>query len=99
LFLVPADTDDIIKEYKILLNELDQYNPELMHKKRILAISKCDLLDEELLTEIKKDINKRFKEKKTVPVYYFSSQTQQGLVELKDEIWKQINSKENAFDY
>ncbi len=75
LFLVPADTNDIIKEYKILLNELEKYNPELIHKKRILAISKCDMLDEELLTEVKKDLNKRFKEKKSVPVLYFSSHT------------------------
>src|ERR1017187_208391 len=100
LFLVPADSNDIIKEYKILLNELDKYNPELIHKKRILGISKCDMLDEELLTELKKDINKKFKEKKTVPVVYFSSQTGQGLVELKDELWKQLNSKEDdKFDY
>ena len=100
LFLVPADANDIVKEYKILLNELDQYNPELLHKKRILAISKCDMLDEELLTELKKDINKKFKEKKTVPVLYFSSQTGQGLVELKDELWKQLNSNDNnTFDY
>lgn len=100
LFLVPADTDDIIQEYKILLNELDKYNPELLHKKRILAISKCDMLDAELLAELKKDINKRFKEKKTVPLIYFSSQTGQGLVELKDELWKQLNSKEDAgFEY
>lgn len=99
LFLVPADSDDIITEYKILLNELDKFNPELLHKKRILAISKCDMLDEELLDELKKDINKRFKEKKTVPVLYFSSQTGQGLVQLKDELWKQLNSKDNVFDY
>lgn len=99
LFLVPADANDIIKEYKILLNELDQFNPELLHKKRILAISKCDMLDEELLTEMKKDINKRFKEKKSVPVLYFSSQTGQGLTELKDELWKQLNSKDNVFEY
>jgi GTP-binding protein len=102
LFLIPADSSDIIKEYKILLNELDLYNPELLHKKRILAISKCDLMDEELLAELKKDINKRFKEKKTVPVVYFSAQTGQGLVELKDELWKQLNNnkKENSgFDY
>ena len=99
LFLVPADTSDIIKEYKILLNELDKYNPELVHKKRILAISKCDMLDEELLAEVKKDMNKRFKEKKTVPVIYFSSHTQQGLTELKDELWKQLNSNDNSFDY
>ncbi len=100
LFLVAADSDDIIKEYKILLNELDKYNPELLHKNRILAISKCDMLDEELLSEIKKDMNKRFKEKKTVPVVYFSSQSGQGIVELKDELWKQMNTKDNnAFEY
>lgn len=101
LFLVAADSDDIIKEYKILINELDTYNPELLHKKRILAISKCDLMDAELLAELKKDINKRFKEKKSVPVIYFSSQTGQGLVELKDELWKQLNNKKDSggFDY
>jgi GTP-binding protein len=100
LFLIPADSDDIIKEYKILINELDQFNPELLHKRRILAISKCDMLDEELLAEMKKDINKRFKEKKTVPVHYISSQSGQGLVELKDEIWKQLNTTDDkAFDY
>lgn len=99
LFLVPADTSDIIKEYKILLNELDQFNPELLHKKRILAISKCDMMDEELLAELKKDINKRFKQKKSVPILYFSSHTTQGLTELKDELWKQLNSAENTFDY
>lgn len=100
LFLIPADSNDIIKEYKILINELDQFNPELLHKKRILAISKCDMLDEELLAEMKKDINKRFKEKKSVPVHYISSQSGQGIVELKDEIWKQLNAKDvHSFDY
>ena len=99
LFLVPADANDIIKEYKILLNELEKYNPELIHKKRILAISKCDMLDEELLAEVKKDLNKRFKEKKTVPVIYFSSHTEKGLTELKDELWKQLNSDSTTFDY
>ena len=99
LFLVPADSDDIIKEYKILLNELDKFNPELLHKKRILAVSKCDMLDEELLAEMKKDMDKKFKEKKTVPVMYFSSQSGKGLVQLKDELWKQLNAKDNSFDY
>jgi GTPase len=99
LFMVPADSDDIVREYKVLLNELDQFNPELLHKKRILAITKCDMLDEELLKEIKKDMNKRFKEKATVPVHYISAQSGQGITELKDEIWKQLNSKENSFDY
>lgn len=92
LFLVPADADDIVKEYKILLNELKQFNPDLLDKKRILGISKCDLLDEELMVDIKKDFNKKFKEKKTVPVVYFSSHTEKGLMELKDVIWKQLNS-------
>lgn len=99
LFLVPADSDDIIKEYKILLNELDKFNPELLHKKRILAISKCDMLDDELLEEMKKEMNKKFKEKQTVPVMYFSSQSGKGLVQLKDELWKQLNAKDNGFDY
>jgi GTP-binding protein len=99
LFLVPADAKDVIQEYKILLHELDEYNPELLHKKRILAISKCDLMDEELLDELKKDMNKRFKEKKTVPVLYFSAQTGQGLTQLKDELWKQLNAKDNVFEY
>lgn len=91
LFLAPADAKDIIAEYKILLNELKQYNPELLDKRRILAISKCDLLDEELANEIKKDLNKRFREKKTVPVVFFSSHTGQGIAELKDMLWKQLN--------
>ncbi|HEX8516072.1 MAG TPA: GTPase ObgE [Bacteroidia bacterium] len=98
LFLIPADANDIIKEYKILLNELDQFNPELLHKKRIVAISKCDMLDEELLAELQKDMKKRFKDK-TIPLHYISAQSGQGIVTLKDEIWKQLNSKENSFDY
>lgn len=99
LFMVPADSADIIQEYKILLNELDQFNPELLHKKRILAISKCDMMDDELLAELKKDMSKRFRDKKTVPVHYISAQSGQGIVELKDEIWKQLNEKDKAFDY
>ena len=92
LFLVPADSSDIIKDYKILVNELKKYNPELLKKQRVLAISKCDLADEELLGEIKKEMKKKFKEKK-VPVVYFSSHTQMGLVELKDILWKIIEPK------
>ncbi len=91
LFLVPCDTKDVVAEYKILLNELKLYNPELLKKERVLGISKCDLMDEELTKEFSKDLKKRFKEKK-VPVVYFSSQTQMGLVELKDLLWKKINS-------
>src|ERR1051325_7575818 len=90
LFLVPCDCDNIVSEYKILLNELKEYNPELLDKKRILGISKSDLADEELLTAIKKEMKKKFKEK--IPVVYFSSHTQTGLVELKDVLWKIINA-------
>ena len=90
LFLVPCDANDIVKEYKILVNELKKYNPELLKKERVLAISKCDMADEELLTAIKKEMKKKFKEK--IPVVYFSSHTQTGLVELKDVLWKIINA-------
>lgn len=90
LFLAPADANDIVKEYKILVNELEQYNPELLDKSRILGISKCDLMDDELLDELKKEMKKKFREKNP-PVIYFSSHTQKGLLELKDEIWKAIN--------
>ncbi len=90
LFLVPSDTNDIVKEYKILVNELKQYNPELLKKDRVLGISKCDFFDKELMKEVQKDMKKKFKEKK-VPVVYFSSHTQFGLVELKDTLWKAIN--------
>jgi GTP-binding protein len=101
LFLVPCDANDIIKEYKVLLNELKLYNPELLQKERILGISKCDLMDEELMKELQKDMKKKFpafvktsagKKEKKVPVIYFSSHTHSGLVELKDALWKAINS-------
>ncbi len=85
LFLVPADSKDIRDEYNILLNELKTYNPELLDKPRLLAISKSDLLDEELKEEIKKELP-------LVPTHFFSSITQQGIVELKDLLWKSINS-------
>lgn len=85
LFLVPADSDDILKEFKILLNELKQYNPELLHKDRILAISKSDMLDDELKAEISKEL-------KDVPHIFISSVAQQGLLELKDLIWERLNN-------
>ncbi len=90
LFLVPADSNDMVYEYKILVNELKQYNPELLKKDRVLGISKCDFLDKELMHEVQKDMKKKFKEKK-VPVVYFSSHTQMGLKELKDALWKALN--------
>lgn len=84
LFLVPADSDDINNEYHILLNELKQYNPELLDKERILAISKSDMLDEELQEEIEENLPK-------VPYIFISSVANKGLVSLKDMIWKALN--------
>jgi GTPase len=85
LFLVPADSNDIKKEYEILLNELRKYNPELLDKKRLLAISKADMLDEELKTEIKRDLPTG------IPAVFISSITNQGIAELKDLIWKNLH--------
>lgn len=92
LFLVSCDSDDIVNEYKILLNELKQYNPELLDKKRLLAISKTDLLDEELEEEFKKDLNKRLKGKNKVPFIFFSSATQKNIMQLKDTLWEMMNA-------
>ena len=86
LFLIPADTDDIKKEYEILLNELKKHNPELLDKNRLLAISKSDLLDDELKDEIKKELPKGIK------TLFISSVAQQGLVELKDTLWQMLNN-------
>ena len=84
LFLVPADSDDIIKEFQILLNELQQHNPELLDKNRILAISKSDLLDDELKDEIRKEIAPQ-------ECIFISSIVQVNIMELKDLLWKKIN--------
>ena len=85
LFLVPADSDDITKEYEILLGELQKYNPELLDKDRILAVSKSDMLDDELKAEIEKELPK------DIPSLFISSVAQQGLTELKDLIWQKLN--------
>ena len=85
LFLVPADADDISKEYEILVNELKKYNPELLDKNRLLAISKSDLLDDELKEEIKLDLPNG------VDALFISSINQQGLQILKDKLWDEIN--------
>lgn len=84
LFLIPADSRNIREEYEILLNELKKYNPELLDKKRILAISKSDLLDEELMNEVRKDVP-------DIQRVFFSSVTGYGLNNLKDMIWKLLN--------
>lgn len=83
LFMVPSDSDDIAKEYRILLNELKQYNPELLHKDKILAISKSDLLDQELIDEIKPDLP-------DIPYVFISSVAETGLQKLKDLIWSKL---------
>jgi GTP-binding protein len=87
LFLIPADAPDIRKQYDILLDELKRYNPEILDKERFIAISKCDMLDEELKAELKEELDK------TLPVKYMfiSSVAQQGLTELKDKLWKMLN--------
>ncbi len=88
LFLVPADADDIKKEYEILLDELRRYNPEMLDKDRLLVISKCDMLDEELQQEMKQQLDK---ELKGLDYMFISSVAQQGLTELKDKLWKMLN--------
>ena len=89
LFMVPADSDDITRDYEILLGELAAYNPELLDKHRILAVSKCDMLDDELLRDLKKTVPD------DLPVVYISSVTGQGIGELKDVLWEAVNSEDN----
>ncbi len=85
LFMVPADSDDIAKEYDILIKELSAYNPELLDKDRLLAITKSDLLDDELKREMEAEMP-------PVEFVFISSVAQVGLSELKDKIWKKLNS-------
>jgi GTP-binding protein len=85
LFMVPADSDDHLKEYKILMNELEKYNPELLDKQRFLGISKADMLDEELMEEISAEL-------KGIPHLFFSSVTGFNIPQLKDKIWEILNS-------
>jgi len=83
LFMVPCDSEDIHKEYKTLLSELEKFNPELLDKSRILAITKSDMLDDELMDEIKKDLP-------DISTIFISSVAQKGIQELKDMIWKYL---------
>ncbi|MDR0368844.1 MAG: GTPase ObgE [Bacteroidales bacterium] len=82
LFVIPVDSENIKKEYDILLNELKQYNPELLDKKRIVAISKCDLIPADELDKLKKKLTF------DIPAEYISAHTQMGITSLKDELWK-----------
>ncbi len=85
LFMIPADSKDIRTEYGILLNELRKYNPELLDKKRLLAITKSDMLDDELKTEMKREVPTE------LPHVFISSVTNQGITELKDLVWKHLH--------
>ena len=90
LFLIPADSKDIVKEYGILLNELRKYNPELLDKQRLLAISKSDLLDEELKAEMEAELKAQLK---GLDYIFISSAAHQGIVELKDRLWEMLNAQ------
>ncbi|MBT8294723.1 MAG: GTPase ObgE [Eudoraea sp.] len=88
LFLIPADSTDISQEYEVLLNELRKYNPELLDKNRLVAISKSDMLDDELIGEIKIELDRDLKE---TPYIFISSVSEMGLDELKDRLWLLLN--------
>jgi GTP-binding protein len=83
--MIPADSKDLRNEYDILLNELRKYNPELLDKKRLLAITKSDMLDEELKADLKKEVPEE------IPHVFISSVTNQGISELKDLIWRHLH--------
>lgn len=92
LFMVPADADDIAEQYRVLLNELEQFNPQLVDKPRVLAVSKSDMLDDELREELAKTLPEG------VPAVFISAVTGQGITELKDMLWRAINDENNRID-
>jgi GTP-binding protein len=87
--MIPADSEDIKKEYNILFHELETYNPELSDKQRILAITKCDMLDEEMIEQMKAEIPDG------IDYVFISSVSGMGISKLKDLIWEEINSESN----
>jgi GTP-binding protein len=87
--MVPGDTDDIKREYEILLNELQQFNPEMLSKHRVLAITKCDLLDDELIEMLRETLPQ------DLPCVFISAVANQGLDELKDVLWRELNAESN----
>lgn len=87
LFLIPADADNIKKQYDILLDELRRYNPEMLDKERLIAISKSDMLDSELKNELKTELDNTL----PIPYLFISSVAQQGITELKDKLWDILN--------
>jgi len=92
LFMVPGDTEDIKREYEILLNELRQFNPDMLGKHRVLAVTKCDLLDEELIDMLRETLPD------DLPVVFISAVTGYGLEELKDVLWRELNSESNKLE-
>lgn len=93
LFMVPADSDDIAHDYEVLLHELREFNPDLADKCRVLAVTKADMLDDELRDEIAATLPK------DIPTVFISAVTGQGLTELKDLLWREINSEDNVSDF
>lgn len=89
LFMIPGDTDDIRREYDILLNELATFNPEMLDKQRVLAVTKCDLLDDELMEMLGETLPE------DLPHVFISAVTGRGLTELKDLLWVAMNSESN----
>ena len=92
LFMVPGDTDDIRREYEILLNELRQFNPEMLSKHRVLAVTKCDLLDDDLIEMLRPTLPD------DLPVVFISAVTGFGLDELKDVLWRELNAESNKLE-
>ena len=88
LFLLSADSKDVVKEYEVLLNELKKYNPELIDKQRLIAISKSDLINEKDIEKIKNKVSSGIK---NIPFEFISSVSNKGLIELKDKMWKVLN--------
>ena len=92
LFMVPGDTDDIRKEYEILLNELATFNPEMLDKQRVLAITKCDMLDEELISMLEPTLPEG------IPHVFISSVANMGIQQLKDILWAELNKESNQLE-
>ena len=90
--MVPGDTDDIRREYEILLNELRQFNPEMLSKHRVLAVTKCDLLDDDLIEMLRPTLPD------DLPVVFISAVTGFGLDELKDVLWRELNAESNKLE-
>ena len=89
LFMVPGDTDDIKHEYEVLLDELRRFNPDMLDKHRVLAITKCDLLDDELIEMLRETLPQ------DLPCVFISAVANKGLSELKDVLWRELNAESN----